>query len=430
MWGIILAAGEAKRLGEHTKGLPKCLLDISDGRILERQLTALKDNNVKDIVIVTGFNSDLIKNYLVMSKELTKDLNIKLIYNDAWKDTNNSYSLRLALMYIEQKTFILLNGDVVCHPDLIKKVINAPCQNVLGVQEKREYNTEDMKIIFDDKIDSTVLFKTISEISKDIPCRDYNYEFTGIAKFSKYKGLENVLANYDNSWFESALNEMIHKNLIRIDIINVTHYPSIEIDFPRDLEKARDYFKWGQPDWEIGRRHESLEKYKRNLHDAMKLLIDFRNTLDYCHINYYCNWGLLLGLVRDGMPIIWDTDLDVTIFKQDVNKFIHNAIPLLKGRGCYVVDMNKCLDSDAWIIRDGECIEVNWVEKIGDKYIYSPNRCKLSCPAYHIDKLDTIKVMDFDKDEFKIPSDVENYLKGWYGESWKTPQKGIKPKSF
>jgi len=43
MKAIIISAGSAKRLGSHTKKLPKGLLDINGKTIVERQIHVLKN---------------------------------------------------------------------------------------------------------------------------------------------------------------------------------------------------------------------------------------------------------------------------------------------------------------------------------------------------------------------------------------------------
>ena len=61
MKAILLAAGLGTRLGNLTKEIPKALIDINGKTLLERQISALKKNNIDDIIIVTGPNSDKFK---------------------------------------------------------------------------------------------------------------------------------------------------------------------------------------------------------------------------------------------------------------------------------------------------------------------------------------------------------------------------------
>lgn len=54
LYGVILAAGKGLRLKPFTEGLPKPLLPVRDQPLLERQILALRDLGVREILIVIG----------------------------------------------------------------------------------------------------------------------------------------------------------------------------------------------------------------------------------------------------------------------------------------------------------------------------------------------------------------------------------------
>lgn len=58
---IILAAGIGQRLGNSSENKPKCLLEFNDISLLQRHLEILHYYDIDDIVIVTGFESDMIR---------------------------------------------------------------------------------------------------------------------------------------------------------------------------------------------------------------------------------------------------------------------------------------------------------------------------------------------------------------------------------
>lgn len=58
MKAIIIAAGMGNRLGDHTRELPKCLLDIAGKTIIERQIEAFKQNGIEKFVIVKGHQAE------------------------------------------------------------------------------------------------------------------------------------------------------------------------------------------------------------------------------------------------------------------------------------------------------------------------------------------------------------------------------------
>ena len=159
---------------------------------------------------------------------------------------------------------------------------------------------------------------------------------------------------------------------------------------------------------------------------AFKLICDLVDELEKEGVKYWFNWGLLLGVVRQNDFIPYDTDLDITVHWEDREK-VWAIEPIMFNKGCYVPTKEECFPEDRWFIRDKEKIELNFVEKIGDKYVYSPDRCSLGCPCDYIDNLDEVV---FYGRKFTIPSNAKEYLRLSYGNDWETPIIGKKPKTL
>ena len=60
MKGIILAAGEGKRLRPLTNNIPKSMISFLGMTLLERQVDIMKKCQINDIIVVTGYKSDKI----------------------------------------------------------------------------------------------------------------------------------------------------------------------------------------------------------------------------------------------------------------------------------------------------------------------------------------------------------------------------------
>ena len=54
MKAIVLAAGKGSRMGKLTQNIPKPLVKVNGKSIIERQLSILKQNEILDIIIITG----------------------------------------------------------------------------------------------------------------------------------------------------------------------------------------------------------------------------------------------------------------------------------------------------------------------------------------------------------------------------------------
>jgi L-glutamine-phosphate cytidylyltransferase len=61
---IILAAGKGSRFNNLTKIIPKCLFTIGNTTILDRQIDILIENGIDDILVITGYESNLIQKHL------------------------------------------------------------------------------------------------------------------------------------------------------------------------------------------------------------------------------------------------------------------------------------------------------------------------------------------------------------------------------
>lgn len=102
---IIPAAGLGSRMKSYG---PKSLIKIKDSTtIIENQLKHIFKYFYKpQVILVTGFKSDKIENFL-------SDKRIDIVKNDAWETTNVGYSIMLGMTKVKHKNLIILNGDLV-----------------------------------------------------------------------------------------------------------------------------------------------------------------------------------------------------------------------------------------------------------------------------------------------------------------------------
>jgi len=226
MKAIILAAGEAKRLGPVAENKPKCLLKIGQRTIIDYQIQALVKAKIEDLVIVVGYKSEILKNHVL---SFYPTISMKFIYNPIYYETNTIYSLWLASSEFDDD-FLYLNADVLFHREILTKLINSKFRNCLAVSLK-PYEEEEVRV--------KVKRDFLEDIGKEI---EGDGEFIGLAKFSKEFGVEfkkeldTLAPTNKNAFFELALKRLI-KNL---NFLNIGSLPYIEIDFPEDLTKARN----------------------------------------------------------------------------------------------------------------------------------------------------------------------------------------------
>tara|TARA_B100001057_G_scaffold276525_1_gene276777 strand:- start:3475 stop:4233 length:759 start_codon:yes stop_codon:yes gene_type:complete len=123
---IILCAGFGRRIGLDK---PKCLLRINGKTLLDRTLSILKKNKIKkkDITLALGFKSHLILKY-------TKK-KFNYFTNKKFKQTNMVYSFFKCLKKNDNKSTIILYGDIFYSNEIIKKIINSKGKLVTAVDK-------------------------------------------------------------------------------------------------------------------------------------------------------------------------------------------------------------------------------------------------------------------------------------------------------
>lgn len=403
---IILAAGKGNRLAPLTDNLPKCLLKVDKNEILGWQLDAISYFNPEEIIIVSGYKKELLEDFVINNYPKLK---VRFVENPVYETTNNNYSLKLALKYIKNNDeVIILNGDVVFHKDILKLIYKSEYSNCVAVI-KKDCNEEDMKVIVDSK--------KIITVSKDIESNQVvEGQALGIYKISQLDILKKCVNSCnDKDFFNTAINRMIQ--FTSLFMVDITNYPSIEIDFASDLEEASNIFKWNDSEWVQGVRSSG----DFNVPNALKLLGDLKTVFDKHKIPFFFCFGIALGAVREKGFITWDTDIDIGCYLEDRDKILEAEKELLE-KGCFIPTYTNYY-YDRWYIRDKERIELHLFEKIGNERIYDIYRCGFRFPATMIDNLVDI---DFYGTKYKIPSDTKQFLELSYGKDWETPKKGKK----
>ncbi|HBC80202.1 MAG TPA: nucleotidyl transferase, partial [Bacteroidales bacterium] len=209
MKAVILAAGVASRLRPLTNNTPKCLLKVGPKNILELALENLVENKISDIVIVTGYLENRIRDFL---KIRFPELNITFCYNELYNSTNNIYSLWLARNALQGEEMLLMDSDIVFDSRIITRLISSGFKSCLALK-RHEVHDEEIKV-------RTDMNGRILEISKEVNPAEAAGESVGIELFGKdlLSELFRVIdrkVNIDknvNQFYEAAFQELIDNN--------------------------------------------------------------------------------------------------------------------------------------------------------------------------------------------------------------------------
>ena len=236
MKAIILAAGMASRLRPLTLNTPKCLLKIGERSLLQRSIDALKQNGIKDFVIVTGYLHDMIENFV--AQQYGDSIRTTFIHNEVFDSTNNIYSLWLARPEADNNEFLLLDSDLLYDPEIIRQLLDNKAENTLTLI-KHDLGEEEMKVVTD-------THNAIKVISKTCNPSDAAGESLGIEKIGKdystalYKELEVMMEkeHLENKFYELAFERLIPQGHT-FNVLDVTNCFSCELDTVEDFENAK-----------------------------------------------------------------------------------------------------------------------------------------------------------------------------------------------
>jgi len=167
MKAIILAGGRGKRLRPITDYIPKPLIPINNIPIIEWQIKYLKKFDISEVIICSGYKTEMIESYLKKKK-----LGIKINFSIENKPLGTGGAIKKAGKKIKDKSFIVINGDTITNIDL-KKLIKKE-NSIASIQLKTKVGIlqiDENKIIkFDEKKEIANLWMNagIYHLKKDV----------------------------------------------------------------------------------------------------------------------------------------------------------------------------------------------------------------------------------------------------------------------
>jgi L-glutamine-phosphate cytidylyltransferase len=230
MKAVILAGGPGTRLLPETEYVPKCMLMVDGKTILEHQLDALEECGIKEIIIITGHKGEMIED--LVGKRA------KYVKNEEYKTTAAAYGLWLARNELMGDGFIYLNGDLVFHPNMLRKLLDSEKDGIISCSKVHEHPNDMFKFQANNS--------RIHHMDKEIDPSLAHGVAIGPAKVSG-KGTKIVFELLDKlfesgekgrSFAYSIFSEMSKQH----EFFAIDHEgaPWVEVDTPEDLEKARD----------------------------------------------------------------------------------------------------------------------------------------------------------------------------------------------
>lgn len=234
--GIVLAAGEGKRLRPLTADIPKALAPIGGGwTILDVALSNLRAAGIEEVFVVVGYAAEAIERR-VSDLEAAHGVRLGLVANDRALDWNNAYSLWLAREHFARGAMVV-NGDTV-HPVAVEqRMLAARGPGVLiALDDVKVLAEEEMKVVLEDG--------RLARITKEMEPARAHGEYIGVtliepsAAADLAEALERTWRADPSLYYEDGFQAYADAGG-EVRTVSVGGLDWVEVDTPADLERAR-----------------------------------------------------------------------------------------------------------------------------------------------------------------------------------------------
>jgi L-glutamine-phosphate cytidylyltransferase len=234
MKALILAAGQGRRLWPFTADRPKCLMELGPSTILGHQLDSLDAAGIEKTVVVCGFGAVHLCRHTASHPAAAR---IKTLYNPFHNIADNLISLWAARSEMDG-AFILLNGDNVFHPDVLKLLDGIDDACCLLTKYKSSYAADDMKLCQDGD--------RVLRIGKHLNPADTDAESIGIIHFSaaaaqRLQALLEETVRHEGAlkrYFVSGIQALIDSDF-PVTGRDIGDLFWTDVDTPEDLRRVR-----------------------------------------------------------------------------------------------------------------------------------------------------------------------------------------------
>lgn len=205
---ILLVAGEGKRLRPYTLDRPKCMVEIDEISLLERQISVLHSENIENILMIGGYKA----------KVLPK--NIRLRINTKFSETNMVWTLFTAEDELDGD-LIIGYGDIVYSKKILKKLLDSRSDISVIIDKEwelywRARNEDPLDDAETLKLDKNGLIREIGKKPDNI--EDIEGQYIGLMRFND-SGIRILKQVYNNIKNSNQVSKDSLKNLYMTDLL-------------------------------------------------------------------------------------------------------------------------------------------------------------------------------------------------------------------
>jgi len=266
MKAIIMAAGIGSRLKNVNVNRPKCLIESAGVSLISRSVAMLEERNIRDICVITGYRSDLIREEL-------QD-RVCFLHNPYYAVTNSIASLWLAKSMLNDDV-ILMNADLYYESSVLDTAL---------AQTGNAVMLSDCTRIIDADFRFGVKGRRILKAGNQLTNQETDCEYVGIVRIDKRfiqvfrDRLEAMIEKGDfKNWWEGVLYALMDEG------IHILH-KDIEGAFWTEVDHLGDYERLRQ--WNRG-EGKTEDAYPRSLEDSVfaRLGVNLREEKAICDLS-------------------------------------------------------------------------------------------------------------------------------------------------
>ena len=236
MRAIIFAAGIGRRIGGDEGHPPKCLLQFGGKSLLHRHLELLRHCGIGEVVLGVGFQAEMIQMEL---DALGADGFARTVFNPRFEEGSNLTLWSLRDELIQADEVLLMDADVLYDHRMIKTLLHTSHANCFLMDREFESGDEPVKLCVRDG--NLVEFRKLIEVDFDF-CGESVGFFLLKNRISRklIEVCERFTKNPEECYEETMREVLLDSPFGTFGYEDITGLPWTEIDFPEDVEKARE----------------------------------------------------------------------------------------------------------------------------------------------------------------------------------------------
>ncbi len=239
MHAIILAAGVGSRLfGDSRSQPPKSLIEFDGKTLLKRHFEVLQRLGIEKLTLVVGYRKDLI---VKEAEACASDGFLEVIENPMYRGGSLISMWYARETYRRGEDVLFMDADTLYDVEVLQRLVETELETAFVYDDELDEGDDPVRICLRDG--------EVVDFGKRIVGQfDAMGEWPGFMKVSAATGpliaasLENYIkGGHLMATYEEAIRDVIVGERTGVfGIVDVSDLNWIEIDFPEDLERARE----------------------------------------------------------------------------------------------------------------------------------------------------------------------------------------------